>query len=100
MPGEIRLNLENIGCVNTNGGKGGDDGKDTDMFFVHGILQFVADFKNHSPGRMDSFIKTIRLIRQGLYYKSFAVAWGNIGGFGACYFRPFIAVFVYGIMAF
>ena len=46
MSGEILLNLENIGCVHTNGGKGGDDGKDTDMFFVHGILQFVADFKN------------------------------------------------------
>ena len=74
MSGEIRLNLENIGSIHTNGGKGGDDGKDTDMFFVHGILQFVADFKNHSPGRMDGFIKTIRLMRQRLFDKSFAVA--------------------------
>ena len=74
MPGEILLNLENIGCVHTNGGNGGDYGKDTDMYFVNGILQFVADFKNNSTGRMGGFIKTIRLVRQGLFDKSFAVA--------------------------
>ena len=60
MSGEILLNLENIGCVHTDCGNGGDYGKDTDMFFVNGILQFVADFKNVSPERMDGFIKTIR----------------------------------------
>jgi hypothetical protein len=42
MPGEIFLDLEDVGRVHANGGNGGDDGKDTDMFFVHGCSKFFS----------------------------------------------------------
>jgi len=35
MSGEILLNLENIGCVHTDCGNGGNYGQNTDLFVVH-----------------------------------------------------------------
>ena len=35
MSGEILLNLENIGCVHTDCGNGGNYGQNTDVFVVH-----------------------------------------------------------------